>query len=512
MKINTKLPYSILIIFFIIFSPTFVQASETKNIIEHYSYNTEVNDINKKHYNESIMAKDKNNYKLHNKQQINKTLFSYNNNYCSTIEQLEELAKNYILNKNTNFSIHYTGNFSDLSNLPNEVMAHVIEYDNYIGYSVNTCDTNSSGYDKNIDITFTVTYLLTRDEENWVDNKVDSILQNIISSSMTQDQKEKAIHDYIVENIAYDETTKKNNPYDALHDGSTMCEGYALLACKMLNKAGIENLLVMGKVDNSSINNHIWNLVNINEKWYHLDCTWDDPVPDIPNQVCYDYYNLTDDQLAKDHDWEMLKYPFANTKYNLNITNIPVKAVELDKHQITLKIGETTPLAANVLPSNASNNSIKWNFNAEGVIYFDGKTMKGVKPGTVYINAVSDDGNFKDTCVVTVTNEIADQIDINDSTQLQERTNVDKDKSWKIKFNKNISNSALNKDNVYVLDKFNNKVDINLRFDINKDTLIVEPLKNYASGKTYYLVINKKISSDLGKKMSKTVIMKFSVK
>lgn len=475
MKINIKLPYSILIIFFIIFSPTFVQASETKNIIEHYSYS---NKINKKYFNESIISKDKKTFKLHNKEQVNKALLSYNNNYCNTMEQLEELAKDNILNKNTNFLIHYTGNLSDLSGppkLPYKVMDYVTAYDNYAGYCVITCNTTIHGSDNNLDINFDVTYLLSQDEESWVDNKVDSILQNIIKNSMTQDQKEKAIHDYIISNVAYDETAKKNSPYNALHDGSTMCEGYALLACKMLNKAGIKNLLVVGKVDNSSINNHIWNLVNLNEKWYHLDCTWDDPIPDIPNRVCYNYYNLTDDELAKDHDWEMLKYPFADTKYNLSIINIPVKAVQLDKHYITLKIGETTSLTANVLPSNASNNSIKWNFNAEGVIYFDGKTIKGVKPGTVYVNAISDDGSFKDTCVVTVTNEIADPADINDSTQLQERTNVDKDKCWKIKFNKNISTSALNKDNVYVLDEFNNKVDINLK-NVNRFEFHTNPL------------------------------------
>lgn len=223
MKINIKLPYSILIIFFIIFSPTFVQASETKNIIEHYSYS---NKINKKYFNESIISKDKKTFKLHNKEQVNKALLSYNNNYCNTMEQLEELAKDNILNKNTNFLIHYTGNLSDLSGppkLPYKVMDYVTAYDNYAGYCVITCNTTIHGSDNNLDINFDVTYLLSQDEESWVDNKVDSILQNIIKNSMTQDQKEKAIHDYIISNVTYDETAKKNSPYNALHDGSTMC-------------------------------------------------------------------------------------------------------------------------------------------------------------------------------------------------------------------------------------------------------------------------------------------------
>ncbi|WPC42334.1 transglutaminase domain-containing protein [Clostridium sp. JS66] len=515
MKRSFKLLFNILIIFLITFSPFLVRASESKTLTEFYNSDIKLNSINKRYYNESSIVKNKNLCSDTDKQQGKKIIVSYNNNYCTNIDQIEEMAKDNILNKNTNFLIHYTGNLSDLlgsPNFPKKVVNYVIAYDNYAGYCVTNCITTFYGYDKNIDIKFDVTYLLTHDEEIWVDNKVDSILQNIISNSMTQDQKEKAIHDYIVANVAYDETAKKNNPYYALHDGKTMCQGYALLACKMLSKVNIKNLLVLGSVDGSSTYNHIWNLVNLNGKWYHLDCTWDDPIPDIPNRRCYNYYNLTDDELAKDHDWEMSKYPFADTKYDLSLTNIPVKAVELDKHKITLKVGETTSLTASVLPSNASNNSIKWNFSAEGVIYFDGKTIKGVKPGTVYVNALSNDGTFKDTCIVTVTNEIADPIDINDSTQLQEKINVDKDKSWKIRFNKNISTSALNKDNVFILDEFNNKVDINLRFDVNKDTLIVEPLKNYISGKTYYLVINKKIYSDSGKTMIKNIIMKFSIK
>ncbi len=125
---------------------------------------------------------------------------------------------------------------------------------------------------------------------------------------------------------------------------------------------------------------------------------------------------------------------------------------------------------------------------------------------------MSNDENFKDTCIVTVTNELTDQIDINDSTQLQEKTNVDKNKSWKLKFNKNMSSSTSNKNNIYVLDEFNNRVEINVIFDVSRDTLIVKPLESYQSSKTYYLVINRNISSDSGQKMDKPVVMKFTIK
>nr|WP_243186875.1 transglutaminase domain-containing protein [Clostridium muellerianum] len=478
--------------------------------MRNYNYDIEANVLSKKYYSENTIIKSKDIFNSNDKYQVKKIAFLHNNS-CSTIEDVEELAKDNILNGDTNFSIHYTGNLSDLDGISDKIKYYTDSFDSYKAYSIKNCTVSPHGYNKNVDVDFIVEYLVTNDQESWVNEKVDSILQNIIRDSMTQAEKEKAIHDYIVANVAYDETAAKYSAYDALHDGTSVCQGYALLACKMLNKAGIENKIVYGWVNGSSENKHIWNLVNLNGKWYQLDCTWDDPIPDVPKRVCYDYYNLTDDKLAQNHGWDREKYPRAYTQYDLSTINIPVKAVKLNKHRITLKIGETTLLAANVLPSNASDNLIKWKYDKQEAISFDGRIMKGLKPGVVYINAVSDDGKFKDTCVVTVINEITDQVDMDDSIQMQEKNNVDKNKSWKIKFNKNIGAYTANKDNVYVLDEFNNRVDINVKFDVNRDTLIVKPLKSYTSGKTYHLIINRRISSDSGKKMIKPVVMKFTI-
>lgn len=39
-------------------------------------------------------------------------------------------------------------------------------------------------------------------------------------------------------------------------------------------------IIVIGKATNTKgqTENHAWNYVQINEKWYAVDCTWDDPV------------------------------------------------------------------------------------------------------------------------------------------------------------------------------------------------------------------------------------------
>lgn len=87
----------------------------------------------------------------------------------------------------------------------------------------------------------------------------------------------KAIHDYVVKHVSYDTSYKAYTAYEALVNRSAVCQGYALLTYQLLKEAGIENHFVTGTGDGQP---HAWNLVKIENKWYHLDTTFDDPVPD----------------------------------------------------------------------------------------------------------------------------------------------------------------------------------------------------------------------------------------
>ena len=63
----------------------------------------------------------------------------------------------------------------------------------------------------------------------------------------------------------------------------------------------------MLSLDNTrvSTNNHIWNVVNINNNWYHIDLTWDDPVTSSKkNIITYDYFLITTDELKNKNDNE----------------------------------------------------------------------------------------------------------------------------------------------------------------------------------------------------------------
>lgn len=114
---------------------------------------------------------------------------------------------------------------------------------------------------------------------------------------------ELAIHDYIVVNCSYEEDAKNaSNAYGCLVGGEAVCSGYSRAAMLLLSKAGIESILIGGtgiNSENESIS-HMWNIVWIDEKTYHLDVTWDDP-DYAGNVVSHQFFNLTTEDISVDH-------------------------------------------------------------------------------------------------------------------------------------------------------------------------------------------------------------------
>lgn len=158
--------------------------------------------------------------------------------------------------------------------------------------------------------------------------KCRSIMNTKITMGMTDYEKQLAIHDYIAANCMFDSTLEKMPnvtgdedaffAYGALINGTAVCAGYTEAAKLLLDMAGIENY----RLDSME---HSWNLVKIDGEYYHMDITWDDPVPDVPGQALHDYFNLTDALVKgyRSHNWlDKEAYPKATaTEYNYFVQN-----------------------------------------------------------------------------------------------------------------------------------------------------------------------------------------------
>ena len=125
----------------------------------------------------------------------------------------------------------------------------------------------------------------------------DNILSNIEGKSTVD--KIRYIHNYLIDNIQYDQTIQKDNIYNiyrALVQHVSVCEGYAKALQYLLSSAGIENVIVTGIATNNNgeTENHAWNYVKIGSAWYALDVTWDDPIiiggGKINDKIRYQYF------------------------------------------------------------------------------------------------------------------------------------------------------------------------------------------------------------------------------
>lgn len=131
-----------------------------------------------------------------------------------------------------------------------------------------------------------------------------------IDSDMTDEYKALILHDYIALNCVYDIENLEADTlpdtvyqsYGALVKGSAVCQGIALAYQDLLDRAGIPCITV-----GSDPMNHAWNLIALDENYYHVDITWDDPVWDTLGQVFHEYFLLSDKTIGSGdnphYDW-----------------------------------------------------------------------------------------------------------------------------------------------------------------------------------------------------------------
>ena len=142
-------------------------------------------------------------------------------------------------------------------------------------------------------------------------NEIENIKSYFVSNQKADTYENiKLVHDYLVESIEYDQTISLPNIYDlygALINKKSVCEGYAKAFKYLMDSMNIPCVTVSGKATNSEGNteNHAWNYVQINNVWYAIDCTWDDPIligfGYLSNSSKYKYFLKGEDEFNKSH-------------------------------------------------------------------------------------------------------------------------------------------------------------------------------------------------------------------
>lgn len=128
-------------------------------------------------------------------------------------------------------------------------------------------------------------------------------------------------HDVIVKGCSFSaETEHANSAYGVLVDGYAQCEGYAFAMSLLCDNTNIENYVVTGT--NTDGISHAWNKIKLNNEWYNVDCTWNDPVlkHENPLFVKHDYLLVPDRDILNISHFQDTEYfePPACTEESLN--------------------------------------------------------------------------------------------------------------------------------------------------------------------------------------------------
>lgn len=151
--------------------------------------------------------------------------------------------------------------------------------------------------------------------------------ESTIASAGSTEQKAKEAHDLIAKKVQYDDNylTNPDNPfhqsaYSVFCDDHSVCAGYTKAFEMLMNGAGIDTIAVLST-------DHAWNMIRINDSWYHMDCTWDDLDGYGGYEIIYRFFNRSEAIIKSDgtHEIESMfdgKLPASTLDSGANNTSI----------------------------------------------------------------------------------------------------------------------------------------------------------------------------------------------
>lgn len=153
--------------------------------------------------------------------------------------------------------------------------------------------------------------LYSDSEINEAEAKIESVFKNLnIDKTNPTLSDIKNIHDFIIKNTVYDNNYKgkdvgymSNKVNGALIYNKALCSGYSDSFAIMINKLNIPNFKI-------ATENHVWNAIYFNNKWSHIDVTWDDDETNPSNH--YNFFMINTNKLLS---LDVKEHKFNNDLY-----------------------------------------------------------------------------------------------------------------------------------------------------------------------------------------------------
>lgn len=213
--------------------------------------------------------------------------------------------------------------------------------------------------------------------------------ESTIASAGSTEQKAKAAHDLIAKKVQYDDNylTNPENPfhqsaYGVFCDDHSVCAGYTKAFEMLMNGAGIDTIALLST-------DHAWNMIKINDSWYHTDCTWDDMDGYSGYEMIYNFFNRSESVIRSDgtHEIQSMfdgKLPASTLDSGAGNTSIG-KCATPSKKTATPKVTyKTVKNGVQVtISSNTSNTEIYYTTNGQTASSSYTKSHRYKKPFTI---------------------------------------------------------------------------------------------------------------------------------
>ena len=128
--------------------------------------------------------------------------------------------------------------------------------------------------------------------------KIDIYTQGL--DGLSEYEKEIKIHDKLSYDIKYSDLEDLPRVYHTsegtLLEGIGVCDSFTKALQLIYNRVGIDSIIVLGVLEN---NPHAWNLVKIDDKWYHVDLTSSHSIYNETEIVNHAYFNLDSESIKK---------------------------------------------------------------------------------------------------------------------------------------------------------------------------------------------------------------------
>ena len=144
-------------------------------------------------------------------------------------------------------------------------------------------------------------YMYSDNECRYIEKKANQI--SSACKSKTEEETIRKIHNYLVKNVSYDYggigKPENHNAGGIFLYNKGVCEGISKAFQWLCHLCNIECTVIEGTLAGGA---HMWNIVSINGKNYHIDVTQDIATTNKSwNKPSYMFYLVTDAEIKKDH-------------------------------------------------------------------------------------------------------------------------------------------------------------------------------------------------------------------